>query len=47
MEPQPSRIARPVFFAGGAVCVLAGAGWAAFGPEIFITSVMAGIAGCF
>jgi hypothetical protein len=47
MELQPLRMPRPVFFAGGAVCLLAGASWAAFGPEIFITSVMAGIAGCF
>jgi len=34
--------------AGGAALVfLAGAGWAVYGPEIFITMVMAGLAYCF
>jgi hypothetical protein len=33
--------------AGGALFFLAGAGWAFYGPEIFITTVMAGLAYCF
>jgi hypothetical protein len=33
--------------AGAALLFLAGAGWAIYGPEIFITTVMAGLAYCF
>lgn len=38
---------RMALIAGGAVCLLAGAGWAIFGPEIFITALTAGLASCF
>ncbi len=33
--------------AGGALIFLAGAGWAIYGPDIFLTVVMAGLAYCF
>jgi hypothetical protein len=33
--------------AGAALFFLAGAGWAIYGPEVFITTVMAGLAYCF
>ena len=37
---------RVVVLAFGVVALLAGAGWAVYGDEIFLSILMAGIAGC-
>jgi hypothetical protein len=39
--------AKAVFAAGGLLVLLAGAGWAYFGTEIFLSVIMAGLAYCF
>jgi len=44
-SPAPATWAA--LAAGGALFFLAGAGWALYGPEIFISTVMAGLAYCF
>lgn len=41
------RTTRAALAAGGILFFLAGAGWALYGPDIFITTVMAGLAYCF
>ncbi len=38
---------RAALAAAGLLFFLAGAGWAAWGSDIFLATVMAGIAGCF
>ncbi len=38
---------RLALFAAGLLFFLAGAGWAYWGSEIFLTTVMAGLAYCF
>lgn len=32
---------------GGGLCLSAGAAWALAGPDIFVNTLMAGLAGCF
>ena len=44
---QFDRTTKAALLTGAALVFLAGAGWAAYGPEIFITMVMAGLAYCF
>jgi len=44
---QLDRTTKAALLAGAALIFLAGAGWAFYGPEIFITMVMAGLAYCF
>jgi hypothetical protein len=39
--------AKIAILVGAALFFLGGAGWALYGPEIFITTVMAGLAYCF
>lgn len=40
------RTTKAALAAVGLLFFLAGAGWAAWGSEIFLATVMAGIAGC-
>lgn len=41
------RVTRTAIFAAGFLFLLAGAGWAYFGTEIFLSGIMAGLAYCF
>jgi hypothetical protein len=41
------RTTRAALAFTGTLFFLAGAGWAIYGPDIFITAVMAGLAYCF
>ena len=48
MQPHRlDRVTRASLVAGGLLFFLAGAGWAVYGPEVFINTVMAGLAYCF
>jgi hypothetical protein len=46
MQPL-DMTAKVALAAGGLLFVLAGAGWAYFGTEIFLSMIMAGLAYCF
>jgi hypothetical protein len=46
MQPL-DMTAKAALAAGGLLFLLAGAGWAWFGTDIFLTTVMAGLAYCF
>jgi hypothetical protein len=46
MQPLDTT-AKAALAAGGLLFLLAGAGWAWLGPDIFLTMVMAGLAYCF
>lgn len=39
-------ITKTALIAGGLLFFFAGAGWAYWGPEVFLTTVMAGLAYC-
>jgi hypothetical protein len=41
------RVATTALAAAGLLLILAGAGWAYFGGDIFVTTVLAGLAYCF
>lgn len=43
---ETDSIALPALALAGAVLLLAGAGWAAQGEAIFLSGLMAGLAGC-
>jgi hypothetical protein len=48
MQPAPlDRTTRAALAGAGLLFVLAGAGWAYFGTDIFIGAIMAGLAYCF
>jgi hypothetical protein len=48
MHAQPlDRITRAALLAAGLLFVLAGAGWAYWGTDIFLNAIMAGLAYCF
>lgn len=48
MSDRPLMLQTRLAVAGGGlVFLIAGAGWALAGPQIFIEAVIAGIAGCF
>jgi energy-converting hydrogenase Eha subunit C len=48
MTTQPfDRITKTALLAAGLLFILAGAGWAYWGTDIFLTAVMAGLAYCF
>jgi hypothetical protein len=40
------RFTRTALVAAAALFFIAGVGWAYFGPDIFLTAVMAGLAYC-
>jgi hypothetical protein len=40
------RVTKTAILAAGLLFVLAGAGWAYFGTDIFLTAIMAGLAYC-
>lgn len=40
-------VAKTALVAVGLLFLLAGAGWAYFGTDIFLTAIMAGLAYCF
>jgi hypothetical protein len=44
---QLAWISKTALAAAGCLFVLAGAGWAYFGTDIFLNAVMAGLAYCF
>ena len=46
-SPPLDRTAKTALFAVGLLFALAGAGWAYFGADIFLTTIMAGLAYCF
>ena len=39
--------AKSALAGAGLLLLLCGAGWAVYGPDIFLSSVMAGLAYCF
>ena len=41
------RITMTTLATAGLLLVLSGAGWAAWGGEVFLATFMAGLAGCF
>ena len=41
------NLTRSALFGAGLLFFLAGAGWAYFGTEVFLSTVMAGLAYCF
>jgi hypothetical protein len=41
------RTTKAALVAAGLLFFLAGAGWAVYGDDVFVATVMAGIAGCF
>jgi hypothetical protein len=45
--PPLDRTTRAALFGAGVLFFLAGAGWAYFGTDIFISAIMAGLAYCF
>jgi energy-converting hydrogenase Eha subunit C len=48
MQAQPlDRITKTALVATGVLFVLAGAGWAYFGTDIFLNAIMAGLTYCF
>lgn len=48
MHAEPlDRVTRTALLAAGVLFVLAGAGWAYWGTDIFLGAVMAGLAYCF
>ena len=46
-SPPLDRIGKTAIVAAGFLFVLAGAGWAYFGTDIFLNTIMAGLAYCF
>jgi hypothetical protein len=47
MQAQPlDRITRTAILAAGFLFVLAGAGWAYWGTDIFLSTIMSGLAYC-
>ncbi len=41
------RTAKATIGAAGLILFLCGVGWATYGGDIFVATVMAGLAGCF
>ncbi len=47
MDAQPlDRITRTALFGAGILFVLAGAGWAYWGTDIFLSAIMSGLSYC-
>ena len=46
-SPPLDRLSKAALLAAGFLFVLAGAGWAYFGTDIFLNAIMAGLAYCF
>ena len=47
MDRSLDRTTKMALFSGGLLFFMAGAGWAYYGSDIFIQTVMAGLAYCF
>ena len=46
-SPSLDRTTRTAIAGAGVLFVIAGAGWAYFGTDIFIGAIVAGVAYCF
>jgi len=46
-RPDRQFPALPLALGAGVLLFLAGAGWAVQGEDVFLATVMAGLAGCF
>ena len=44
---SPDLVTKSAIVGAGLLFVLAGAGWAYFGTDIFLSAIMAGLAYCF